>query len=146
MQFSDIMNYFYYRTSISELRAMHGGDYSPGLSYHSMLYLNIIAGMEDCTVSKLADVLKITRSGVTIKVSELVRRGFVEKKQSKTDGRIWIITLSPKMAEVYAMFNNQSIRVEASLREKYSDTEITLFGQMLREVAEFELEEKPGEN
>jgi DNA-binding MarR family transcriptional regulator len=82
MSFTDDMNYFYYRSSISELRAMHAGDYSPGLSYHSMLYLSIIAGTPSCTVSKLAEILQITRSAVTIKVKELVRRGFVEKQQS----------------------------------------------------------------
>lgn len=138
MSFTEAMNYFYFRSSVSELRAMHGGDYSPGLTYHSMLYLNIISGMENCTVSKLAETLQITRSAVTIKVNELVKRGFVEKRQSTEDGRSWLLTLTPSMAEIYAMFNDLSIKTEAKLREKHSDSEMALFGQMLREVADCE--------
>jgi DNA-binding MarR family transcriptional regulator len=72
MTFADSMNYFYYRSSVSELRTLHGGDYTPGMTYNSMLYLNIIAGTGECTVSKLADILNVSRSAVTIKVNELV--------------------------------------------------------------------------
>ena len=139
MAFTDIMNYFYYRTSISELRAMRDGDYSPGLSYHSMLYLNIISEIEDCTVSKLAEVLKITRSAVTIKVGELVKQGFITKEQSITDGRIWHLRLSPKMADIYALFERFSVVIERELKQKYSTDEIELFSKMLRDVADCDL-------
>ena len=141
MSFADAMNYSYYRSSISELRTMHGGDYSPGLSYHSMLYLNIIAGTENCTVSKLADILQITRSAVTIKVSGLVKRGYVEKQQSGEDGRVWLIRLTPRLADIYAMFDRISAKTEGALREKHPDSDMALFGQMLREVADFEWKE-----
>ena len=138
MSFSEDMSYFYYRSSISELKTMHGGDYSPGLTYHSMLYLNIIAGTPDCTVSKLAEILHISRSAVTIKVNELVKRGYVEKKQSAEDGRVWRLLLTPQLNDVYAMFNKVSEGIEAHLRAKHSEDEIKLYGQMLRETAEFE--------
>ena len=140
MSFIEVMNYFYYRTSISELQALHIGEYSPRLSYHSMLYLNIISEMEDCTVSKLADLLKITRSAVTIKVGELVKYGFVTKEQSKEDGRMWYIRLSPKMADIYAMFERFGVAIEIELKQKYSDGEIELFGKMLRDVADCNFE------
>jgi DNA-binding MarR family transcriptional regulator len=138
MSFADAMNYFYYRSSIGELRTMRGGDYSPELTYHSMLYLTIIAGTEDCTVSKLAEILQITRSAVTIKVGELQRRGFIEKRQSSEDGRVWLIRLTPRLADLYAVFDRISAKTEAALRERHADSELELFGQMLREVAEFE--------
>jgi DNA-binding MarR family transcriptional regulator len=141
MSFAEDMNYFYYRSSVNELRAMHGGDYSPGLSYHSMLYLNIIAGTADCTVSKLAEMLQITRSAVTIKVNELKKRSFVEKQQSGEDGRVWFIKLTPRMVDVYAMFNRLSKKTEEALRARHDDNEITLFGEMLRETADFEWKE-----
>lgn len=141
MSFVEAMNYFYYQSSINELRAMQGGDYSSGLSYNSMLYLNIIAGTENCTVSKLADILQITRSAVTIKVGELVRRGFVEKRQSGEDGRVWLLRLTPRLADIYAMFNRLSVKTEAELRRRHTEGEIQLFAQMLREIADFEFKE-----
>lgn len=145
MSFTEAMNYFYYRSAVSELRTMHGGNYSPGLSYHSLLYLNIIAGTEDCTVSKLADILGLTRSAVTIKMNELVRRGFVYKKRSREDGRVWFLRLTPQMADVYAMFNKISAKTEEALRAKHTEAEMALFVRMLREVAEFEWKEHEDE-
>jgi DNA-binding MarR family transcriptional regulator len=140
MTFIEAMNYYYYRSSVSELRTMQGGDYSPGMTYNSMLYLNIIAGTENCTVSKLADILHVSRSAVTIKVNELVKHRYVAKKQSGTDGRFWLLELTPHMADIYAMFNDISAKTEASLRKNHSDSEIELFGRMLCEVADFEPE------
>jgi DNA-binding MarR family transcriptional regulator len=144
--FVDSMNYFYYRNSINELRTLHGGDYSPELTYNSMLYLNIIAGTEDCTVSKLADMLLVSRSAVTIKVNELFKHGFVEKRQSSEDGRVWLIKLTPHLVDIYAMFHDLSAKTEAALLKKHTDSEMALFAQMLREVADFELEEVKSEN
>jgi DNA-binding MarR family transcriptional regulator len=141
MSFMDAVNYFYYRSAVSELRMLHGGNYSPGLSYHSMLYLNIIAGTADCTVSRLADILQITRSAVTIKVGELVKRGFVEKRRSAEDGRVWFLELTPRLADIYAMFDRLTAKTEEALRARHGDGDMELFGQMLREVADFEWKE-----
>ncbi|MDR0597567.1 MAG: MarR family transcriptional regulator, partial [Treponema sp.] len=89
MNFIETMNYFFYRSSLDELRWMQKEDHSFGLSYHSLLYLNVIAGAPDCTVSRLADMLGITTPGITEKVNGLVRKGLVEKTQSREDRRVF---------------------------------------------------------
>jgi DNA-binding MarR family transcriptional regulator len=138
MTFSEAMNYFYFRASISELKMLNISDYTLGISYHSMLYLNVIASVENCTVSRLAELMQITKSGATLKVNELVKRGFVDKTQSHEDGRVFYLTLTPKIAEVYEMFNAMGGEMERELRTKYTENEISLFAKMLRDVSDFE--------
>jgi DNA-binding MarR family transcriptional regulator len=112
-------------------------DYTHGISYHSMLYLNVIASVESCTISRLSELMQITKSGATLKVNELVKHGFVEKTQSRDDGRVFYLTLTPKIAEVYKMFDEMSEEMEHELRAKYTEREVALFTQMLGTVADY---------
>jgi DNA-binding MarR family transcriptional regulator len=145
MPFLDAMNYFYYRTSVDELRWLNGGDYN-GITYNSMLYLNVIAYTPDCTVSKLAEIVRITKPAVTIKVNELEKRGFVVKEQSSEDKRIFHLRLSSAMAEQYGMYSRLGEETEKMLCGKYSEKDVRLFSQMLRDAAEFGMEEQNDAN
>jgi DNA-binding MarR family transcriptional regulator len=138
MNFITTMNYFYYRTSLNELRWMQGKDHTFGLSYHSLLYLNIIAGAPGCTVSGLADMLGITTPGVTEKVNGLVRKGLVEKAQSAEDRRVFRLKLRPDVEELYESFDRFSGELEERLREKYSPENIALFCEILRDIADYD--------
>lgn len=77
------VNDFYYHMSLYELQVMNGNDYYNGLSYNSILYINVMEQMKECTVSKIADALKITKSAVTLKINELVKQGVVIKKTER---------------------------------------------------------------
>jgi DNA-binding MarR family transcriptional regulator len=138
MTFSEAMNYFYFRASIIELRALNVSDYTLGISYHSMLYLNVIASVEDCTVTKLAELMQITKSGATLKVNELVKHGFVTKTQSAEDGRVFFLALTSKIAEIYETFNKTGAEMERFLQTKHSGAEISLFAKMLCEVSDYD--------
>ena len=94
------INDFYYHMALYELQVMNGNDYYNGLSYNSLLYNNVMEQMEECTVSKMADVLKITKSAVTLKINELVKQGVVVKKQSEKDKRVYFLELSPHMEQI----------------------------------------------
>jgi DNA-binding MarR family transcriptional regulator len=140
MSFVEAMNYFYYRTSVDELRWLNGGDYG-GITYNSMLYLNVIAYTPDCTVTKLAKLVRITKPAVTIKVGELESRGFVTKERSARDKRVFYLRLSPAMRETYGSYDKLGAATELMLRRRYSEQEISLFARMLRDAAEFGMEE-----
>ncbi|MDR0812880.1 MAG: MarR family winged helix-turn-helix transcriptional regulator [Oscillospiraceae bacterium] len=138
MTFSEAMNYFYFRASVSELKMLNKSDYTLGISYHSMLYLNVVASVENCTVSKLAELMQITKSGATLKVNDLVKHGFLTKTQSAEDGRVFFLALTPKIAEVYGMFSKIGAEIESALQTKYSRAEISLLAEMLRTVSDYE--------
>lgn len=103
MTITDKMNSFYYHMSLYELQMMNGSDYFNGLSYNSLLYINVIEQLEDCTVSKLAQALHITKSAVTIKINELVRQKLVLKEQSSMDKRVYYLRLSPEIANIMGL-------------------------------------------
>jgi DNA-binding MarR family transcriptional regulator len=138
MNFVETMDYFFYRSSLGELRWMQRKDHSFGLSYHSLLYLNIIAGMPGCTVSRLADMLGITTPGITEKVNGLVQKGLVEKTQSEEDHRVFRLNLRPDVKDLYEGWDRFSGDIEKRLLEKYSEEDIALFCGILRDIAEYE--------
>jgi DNA-binding MarR family transcriptional regulator len=137
MTFTEAMNYYYYRSSLGELRWMQREDYSFGLSYHSMLCLNIIASLPECTVSRLAEMLGISTPGITEKVNGLVRKGLVEKAQSEKDRRVFLIKLKPEVKAIYESWDRISGEMETRLLEKYSKEEIMLFSKILTDVADY---------
>lgn len=132
------LNGFYYRMALGELRAMNKGEYFSGLSYHSSLYINIIAQMENCTVSKLADALQVTRSAVTLKVKELVRQGAVEKVQSERDRRVYYLRLSPQTVRITRMYDDVSNQIAHTLQQHYTAEQLALFSEILHAISAHE--------
>ena len=53
----------------------HSGD----MSYRDIMYINLIMFMDNCTVSKLADMLNISKPAVTVRVNQLIEKGIVIK-------------------------------------------------------------------
>lgn len=52
-------------------------------------------GKDECCMSDIAKNLSITQPSVTTAVNKLVKKGYVEKSKSDTDGRLVIVRLSP---------------------------------------------------
>lgn len=138
MKFLDEINHFYYRMSLYELQAMNGTDLYNGLSYNSLLYINVIDQMEDCTASKIADALNITKPAVTLKINELVKQGVILKKQSDADKRVYYLTLSPQMEHIINIYDEIFEIVEARLKKKYTEEEIELFTEILHTISGYE--------
>lgn len=123
------VNDFYYHMSLYELQVMNGNDYYNGLSYNSILYINVMEQMEECTVSKIADALKI---------NELVKQGVVIKKQSEKDKRVYYLELSPHMEQVLGIYDQVFYKIERELKEKYSQEQLDTFGEVLKTICGYE--------
>lgn len=135
MGITEKMNSFYYHMSLYELQLMNGSDYFNGLSYNSLLYINVIEQTENCTVSRLAEMLHITKSAVTIKINELVRQNIVEKEQSAFDKRVYYLKLSPETGELMKNYDRIFQKAEAELRSKYTEEQLDLFGDILETIS-----------
>ncbi|MDR3170726.1 MAG: MarR family winged helix-turn-helix transcriptional regulator [Treponema sp.] len=138
MSFIAAWNYFYCRTSLNELRWMHREEFPAGLSYHDMLYMNIIAITPDCTVSGLAEMLGVSTPGVTEKVNGLVRKGLVEKVRDSVDRRVFRLCLKPEIAAVYESWGRFSGEMETQLLQKYSKNDLALFTRILKDAADYD--------
>ena len=137
MNLRDSLNQYYYDEIVCDLRrlAQNGGE----LSYNSIMYLDVISYQEHsggCTVSRLAKTLHISNSAATMKVSELVRLGLVEKARSETDRRVVYLHLSPLTAEGVCESDAPYERAVQVIEERYSEEEITLFCRMLQVFAD----------
>lgn len=135
MSILEEINYFYYKMALHELQVMNDGAEYGGLSYNSMLYLNVIGQMEDCTVSSLSEALRVTKPAVTAKVNELVRAGAVERVRSETDRRVFYVRLSGKMRESTRLYDEVFGKIEQKLRQKYTESELAVFQKVLHEIS-----------
>lgn len=138
MKLTSKVNDFYYHMSLYELQVMNGDDYFNGLSYNSLLYINVIEQMKDCTASKIAEALGITRSAVTIKLNELERQGAIVKEKSETDRRVTYIRLSPGMADTCSIYDQIFEKIEEDLCTRYTTEELELFMKILQDISNFE--------
>lgn len=138
MDLTKEINDFYYHMALHELQIMNESDYYNGLSYNSLLYINVVAQMENCTVSKIADALNITRSAVTIKLNELAKQGAIVKTQSEDDKRVFFIKLSPDMEKKTRIDDRVFCRIGADLQKKYSQRQLKLFQEILHTISTYQ--------
>lgn len=129
------INEFYCRMAIQELRTCGEGAPYLKLSYNSILYLNVINLTENCTVSRLAEALRVSKPAATLKINELVKRGLVEKERSRTDKRVFYLRLSPEMEEIFHLYDEVFGKIEKELRQKYSEEQLELFGDILHTIS-----------
>ena len=88
MDLRDSLNAFYYSNALCDLQLMNRQFTNPAITYNSLLYLEIIYSMQGkCTASRLADLLCVSRPGVTKKLNELLEQGLILKTPDPSDGR-----------------------------------------------------------
>lgn len=125
------MNRLHYQTMLDELRRMNGSQVMPKLSYNSLLYLDIIDMTPDCTVSRLADLLHVSRPAVTAKVKELFDAGLIEKRRSPDDGRVHYLAIKPDIEREYRGYDKSMRRAVDAVEAAFGKKEIALFCRML---------------
>ena len=131
MDLDGALKRFYYRTMLEELRAMNGSRVLPAISYNSLLYMDIIDMTPDCTVSRLAELLHVSRAAVTIKVKELLKQGLVEKQDSPADKRVRYLRINPGVAEEYRSYDKAMRRATRAVRKKFTARDVGTFCTIL---------------
>lgn len=118
----------YFALSQMELGLASGSD---NVSYRDVLYLDLIVSTPDCTVSKIADMLRVSRPAVTTRVNSLVEQGLVVKTKSPDDERVNILTVSDSTNEVYAEEGRVIDRAMSRLVRRYPPESMDMFCEML---------------
>lgn len=76
MELRKALDTFYYSTALCDLRLMNKQFVDENITYNSLLYIKLIYTMNGtCTASKLAELLHVSKPGVTLKLNELLRQG-----------------------------------------------------------------------
>lgn len=121
---------FYLDMVINQLRLANFNCYQH-VTYNSLLYLDIIAYTENCTVSYLSNILRVAKSAVTLKVKELEKLGLVEKVQSSEDKRVFYLHVNEMLLKEYEAYDQVLYGALNEIEEKYSTSEINAFCNML---------------
>lgn len=110
--------------------------HSGNMSYRDIMFINLIMFMDNCTVSKLADMLNISKPAVTVRVNQLIEKGIVIKQKSKLDERVNILMISP---QVYTTYGEEDRRINHALTklcEEYPPEDVERFAEMMNSLSE----------
>ena len=116
---------------LNELKLMNSNKFNGKITYNSLLYLDLISYNPNCTVSYIADSLNIARSSVTIKIIELEKLGLVVKHQSEHDKRVFYLSLSNMVVDIFDKDNNSLMKAAKEIESKFSKHEIDVYFEML---------------
>lgn len=129
MNLKEKMDRFYLDTIINELRLANDSSYQ-NITYNSLLYMDIIAYRENCTVSYLAEVLHVAKSAVTLKVKELEKLGLVYKEKSRDDGRVYFLRVNQKILDQYKLYDSVLYEALDEVEQKYKPEEMAVISEV----------------
>ena len=125
MNLRDSLNRLYYNMTIYDVRYVNRS-ITGNLSYNSIMYLDIIAYQDNCTVSSIAETLGISKPAVTKKVNELIRLGHVVKTQSGKDKRV-----SDELQKNSVVYDRPFERALRTIEKKYSPEQLAVLGDIM---------------
>ncbi len=133
-----ILEKLFHDYAIAELQRAYSNNDTGDLSYHDVLYLNIIeAHPKEYTSSQIADLLGVTRPSITQKINELCKKGYVTRTQSETDKRVYYLSINNEKSDYYNLSSKEVLDAEKMLIEKYGEEKVDLFNQMLEDFTSF---------
>lgn len=142
MDLHKALSTYYYSSAMGNLHLMNKKILDETLTYNSLLYLEMIFSLgEHCTVSQIADLLHVSRPGVTQKVNELIRQGLVTKTSDPNDRRKHYLSVSEDAVPLYRVYHRQDDEAIARITERYTPEEIEKFCEMLTILADINFEE-----
>lgn len=142
MKLKKALDRFYYSTALCDLRLMNQKLSNDKITYNSLLYLELIFSIgENCTVSKIANLLYISKPAVTLKINELIRQGFVIKTENPKDKRQNFLSINEDMMPKYKIYRKQDNLAIKRIRDRYTKEEISKFSEMLEIISDINFEE-----
>lgn len=145
MELGKSLDKFYYSTALCDLRLMNRQFVDENITYNSLLYLEIIYTMNGtCTASRLAQMLNVSKPGVTLKLNELLRQGLITKTSDPKDKRKNYLAVNDDKVPQYKVFRRQDSEAIRRITDRFTPEEINKFCEMLDIISEINFEEISG--
>ena len=145
MNLRKALDSFYYSTALCDLRMMNKHFVDENITYNSLLYIELIFTMDGtCTASKLAELLNVSKPGVTLKLNELMRQGLITKTPDPNDKRKNYLSVNEETIPQYKVFRRQDSEAIKRITERYTPEEIGKFCEMLDIISGINFEEING--
>ncbi len=142
MNLRKALDTFYYSTALCDLRLMNKQFVNESITYNSLLYIELIYTMNGtCTASALAELLHISKPGVTLKLNELLRQGLITKTPDPNDRRKNYLTVNEEAIPQYKVFRRQDSEAVRRITDRFTPEEIAKFCEMLDIISEINFEE-----
>jgi len=105
--------------------------FSEHMTGNNLSYLDLIEGLDQPTISKLSEILGVTKSAVTMKIAEFEKKGYVIKRVSEKDKRVKYLELSESMKAIYKAYEAIDEDIYREIEEKYSVEAVSNFCEIL---------------
>ena len=131
--FNEVYNKFklnFYRGVFERLKEREAS-----LSASEAYAVEVIHMLQNPTVSRFAEFLRISLPNATYKINTLEKKGYVKRIKSDTDKREYYLATTPKFQKYYAINQNYTVEVMKRVRERFSGEEITQFENMLKIIS-----------
>ena len=123
----------------NSLTRLHRNDRHPDgcdLSIAQMNLLMTVRSHEELTLSRLAELLKVSPPSVSVMVERLVERKMLTRNRSSTDRRKVIISLSPESEQMIEKLEEQMLAAFIELVEELGPETARKWGEVLERVEE----------
>ncbi len=107
-----------------------------GLSPTQVNILDLIHNNKELTVQKLSNLLELSPPTVSVAVKKMVESGLVDKTASPGDGRVTILELTRKAAELYKEIDRyrraKAGKLLSNLNKEEQENFLLLLGKAVR--------------
>jgi len=136
--FENIFNEIYLKFKLNFYRGiferLHERESS--LSASEAYAVEVIHAMNAPTISRFANFLQTSQPNATYKVNLLIKKGYIEKINSREDKREYFLRTTEKFRDYYAINQNYLKLVTQRIRERFSEEELSQFEKMLSIVSQ----------
>ena len=105
------------------------------LSAMEAFSLEVINMLDKPTVGQFAEFLNISQSNATYKVNNLIKKGYLERQNSRTDRREYHLILSEKFYNYIGLLSSYEQVVMARIKERFSQEDVEKLDQMLEIIS-----------
>ena len=105
------------------------------LSAMEAFSLEVIKMLKEPTVGQFAEFLNISQSNATYKVNSLIKKGYLERENSRTDRREYHLVLSDKFYNYMELLSSYEHTVVERMRERFTKEEMEKFDEMLEIIS-----------
>ncbi|MDY6325339.1 MAG: MarR family winged helix-turn-helix transcriptional regulator [Catonella sp.] len=105
--------------------------------------MEVIYAMQCPTINEFAKLIKISSPNAAYKVNNLIKKGYLEKIQSKTDRREYFLRVTQKYIDYYNISSGYVNDVLKRLKERMTDEEWKGFDRACEIIAEEQRKDIP---
>ena len=105
------------------------------LSAMEAFSLEVINMLDKPTVGQFAEFLNISQSNATYKVNNLIKKGYLERQNSRTDRREYYLVLSEKFYNYIGLLSSYEHVVMERIKERFPREDVDKLDKMLEIIS-----------